>query len=155
MVPRQLSGVQSPTHSSGSPVNCLSAFQRHLLLSSFFPANSHSRPLPTSGYGEISGPRILCLVSRQNKQRNRLLWQPTHIVLHTPLLPLSFIHHKLQHNSTTSKKTRTFTGSNTRNYKILKGFGRPLKKNNKWYNNIGKLPWGGWDHSPLTISSYT
>ena len=25
--------------------------------------------------------RILCLVSRQNRQRNRLLWRPTHIVL--------------------------------------------------------------------------
>ena len=43
--------------------------------------NSHSRPLTTSGYGEISGPRILCLVSRQNRQLNRLLWQPNHIVL--------------------------------------------------------------------------
>ena len=41
-----------------------------------------SRPLSTSGYGEISGPRILCLVSCQNRQMNRLLWQPTHIVLH-------------------------------------------------------------------------
>ena len=41
-----------------------------------------SCPLPTSGYGEISGPRILCLVSCQNRQRNHLLWQPTHIVLH-------------------------------------------------------------------------
>ena len=46
------------------------------------PANSLSRPLTTSGYGEISGPRILCLVSRQNRQRNRLLWRATHIVLH-------------------------------------------------------------------------
>ena len=45
------------------------------------PANSHSRPLTTSGYGEISGPRILCLVSHQNRQRNRLLWWATHIVL--------------------------------------------------------------------------
>ena len=45
-------------------------------------ANSHSRPLTTSGYGEISCPRILCLVSRQNRQLNRLLWQPNHIVLH-------------------------------------------------------------------------
>ena len=44
------------------------------------PANSHSRPLTTSGYGEISGPRILCLVSHQNRQRNRLLWRATHIV---------------------------------------------------------------------------
>ena len=52
------------------------------------PANSHSRPLTTSGYGEISGPSILCLVSRQNRQRNRLLWRATHIVLHTPPLTL-------------------------------------------------------------------
>ena len=44
--------------------------------------NSHSRPRTTSGYGEISCPRILCLVSRQNRQLNRLLWQPNHIVLH-------------------------------------------------------------------------
>ena len=29
--------------------------------------NSHSPPRTTSGYGEISGPRILCLVSRQNR----------------------------------------------------------------------------------------
>ena len=47
--------------------------------------NSHSPPRTTSGYGEISCPRILCLVSRQNRQLNRLLWQPTPIVLHTSL----------------------------------------------------------------------
>ena len=29
--------------------------------------NSLSRPLPTFGYGEISGPKILCLVSHKNK----------------------------------------------------------------------------------------
>ena len=29
--------------------------------------NPHSPPRTTSGYGEISGPRILCLVSRQNR----------------------------------------------------------------------------------------
>ena len=44
--------------------------------------NSHSPPRTTSGYVEISCPRILCLVSRQNRQLNRLLWQPTPIVLH-------------------------------------------------------------------------
>ena len=43
--------------------------------------NSHSPPRTTSGYGKISCPRILCLVSRQNRQLNRLLWQPTPIVL--------------------------------------------------------------------------
>ena len=79
MVPRQLcllsrfSAVQSPTALVRVPSS--TAFQ--LLC----PANSHSRPLTTSGYGEISGPRILCLVSRQNRQRNRLLWWATHIVL--------------------------------------------------------------------------
>ena len=45
--------------------------------------NSHSPPRTTSGYGEISCPRILCLVSRQNRQLNRLLWQPIPIVLHS------------------------------------------------------------------------
>ena len=47
--------------------------------------NSHSPPRTTSGYGEISCPRILCLVSRQNRQLNRLLWQPTPIVLQLTL----------------------------------------------------------------------
>ena len=65
VVPRQLSAVQSPT---ASQLLC--------------PANSHSRPLTTSGYGKISGPRILCLVSRQNRQRNRLPWRETNIVLY-------------------------------------------------------------------------
>ena len=54
-----------------------------------------------------------------------------HSATYLPLLPLSFILNKLQHDLTTSKKTRTFTGSKNRTYKILKGFGRPLKKNNK------------------------
>ena len=40
------------------------------------PTNSLSCPLTTSGYGEISGPKALCLVSRQNRQRNRLLGGP-------------------------------------------------------------------------------
>ena len=51
--------------------------------------NSHSPPRTTSGYGEISCPRILCLVSRQNRQLNRLLWQPTPIVLQTKLNTLT------------------------------------------------------------------
>ena len=110
-----------------------------LLLASLCPAancsrpgcvvNSLSRPLPTSGYGEISGPRILCLVSRQNRQRNHLLWQPTHIVLHTTL---SYPCHLILINYNTiqqqAKKTKTFTVSNNRTYKILKGFVRPLEK---------------------------
>ena len=69
--------------------NCLSALQPPTpqlplsgpCLSLVRVINSRSRPLTTSGYGEISGPRILCLVSRQNRQLNRLLWQPTPIVL--------------------------------------------------------------------------
>ena len=40
------------------------------------PTNSLSCPLTTSGYGEISGPKPLFLVSRQNRQRNRLLGGP-------------------------------------------------------------------------------
>ena len=55
------------------------------------PVNSPSRPLTTSGYGEISCPRILCLVSRQNRQRNRLLWRSTHIVLHRLNSRITFI----------------------------------------------------------------
>ena len=52
-----------------------------------------------------------------------------HSATYPPLLPLSFILNKLHHDLTTSKKkTRTFTGNKNRNYKILKGFGRPLKK---------------------------
>ena len=51
----------------GPAANCLPA-----------PLSNHSpsRPLTTSGYGEISGPKTLCLVSRQNRQRNRLLGGP-------------------------------------------------------------------------------
>ena len=57
--------------------------------------NCHSRPLTTSRYGEILCPRILCLVSRQNR-----LVLPLSFIL----LPLSFILNKLQHDLTTSKK---------------------------------------------------
>ena len=70
VVPRQLSAA------------CLSAVQPPTAL---FPVPRQlplSRPLPTSRYSEISCLRILCLVSRQNRQLNRLLWQPNHIVLH-------------------------------------------------------------------------
>ena len=74
-----LSALQPPTASLWSlPLSgpCLSLGR---------VVNSHSPPRTTSGYGEISCPRILCLVSRQNRQLNRLLWQPTPIVLHTTL----------------------------------------------------------------------
>ena len=62
--------------------NCLSWAPATNCLSLGRVVNSRSPPRTTSGYGEISCPRILCLVSRQNRQLNRLLWQPTPIVLH-------------------------------------------------------------------------
>ena len=82
--------VSSPL-CSVSGVDCPSVDPRQLplLLSNYQlgllgrVVNSHSPPSTTSGYGEISCPRILCLVSRQNRQLNRLLWQPTPIVLHS------------------------------------------------------------------------
>ena len=61
--------------------NCLCSCPTTNCLSLCRVVNSHSPPRTTSGYGEISCPRILCLVSRQNRQLNRLLWQPTPIVL--------------------------------------------------------------------------
>ena len=79
-------GVDCPCpwfHANSSLLTRLSAVQSPTACQLLFPANFLSRPLTTSGYGEISGPRILCLVSRQNRQRNRLLWRATHIVLHT------------------------------------------------------------------------
>ena len=96
----------------------LSAVQRQLL-SSGSPVNSLSRPLPTSGYGEISGPRILCLVSRQNRQMNRLLWQPTHIVLQLCLMvyqPLWVLKEKQQwyylNHGLRNKEVHTFPKGN-------------------------------------------
>ena len=88
-----VSGVDCPSVDPRQLPLLLSNYQLLLLLSSYqLPlsgpclslgrvVNSHSPPRTTSGYGEISCPRILCLVSRQNRQLNRLLWQPTHIVL--------------------------------------------------------------------------
>ena len=57
---RQLSFSGPATNSplSCPTTNCLSLGR---------VVNSRSRPLTTSGYGESSGPRILCLVSRQNR----------------------------------------------------------------------------------------
>ena len=85
----------------------LSSYQLPLLvcLSLGRVVNSHSPPRTTSGYGEISCPRILCLVSRQNRQLNRLLWQPTPIVLHTSLsYPCHLFSINYNHDLTTSKK---------------------------------------------------
>ena len=45
----------------------LSNYQLFLPLSASRRQLSFSGPLTTSGYGEISCPRILCLVSRQNR----------------------------------------------------------------------------------------
>ena len=47
------------------------------------PTNSLSRPLTTSGYGEISGPKILCLVSRQKQTKELSAWRATYVVLQT------------------------------------------------------------------------
>ena len=59
------SPVQPPTLLSGPATNFCSPATNCLSLGHV--VNSRSRPLTTSGYGEISGPRILCLVSRQNR----------------------------------------------------------------------------------------
>ena len=80
--PTLLSPVQLPTASLGLQPPTASLLSCHQLPLLGRVVNSHSPPHTTSGYGEISCPRILCLVSRQNRQLNRLLWQPTPIVLH-------------------------------------------------------------------------
>ena len=78
--PTLLSALQPPTSALLPPTaSLLSCHQLSSPLGRV--VNSHSPPRTTSGYGEISCPRILCLVSRQNRQLNRLLWQPTPIVL--------------------------------------------------------------------------
>ena len=43
---------------------------------SFLQTTLFSRPVTSSGHAEISTPKTLCLVSRQNRQRNRLLGGP-------------------------------------------------------------------------------
>ena len=90
-----VSGVDCPSVDPRQLPLLLSNYQLPLLLSNYqlplsgpclslgHVVNSHSPPRTTSGYGEISCQRILCLVSRQNRQLNRLLWQPTPIVLHS------------------------------------------------------------------------
>ena len=80
-----LSGPATNCLSWSPATNCLCSCPTTNCLSLGRVVNSHSPPRTTSGYGEISCPRILCLVSRQNRQWNRLLWQPTPIVLHTSL----------------------------------------------------------------------
>ena len=46
------------------------------LVSSFLQPTLFSRLVTSSGHAEISSPKILCLVSHQNRQRNRLLGGP-------------------------------------------------------------------------------
>ena len=54
----------------------LSAVPSPTLVSSFLQPTLFSRPVTSSGHAEISCPKTLCLVSRQNRQRNRLLGRP-------------------------------------------------------------------------------
>ena len=54
----------------------LSVVPRQLLVSSFLQPTLFWRPATSSGHAEISSPKTLCLVSRQNRQRNRLLGGP-------------------------------------------------------------------------------
>ena len=68
--PTLLSPVQLPTVSLGllpPTASLLSNSLWSLPLSGSRRQLSFSGPLTTSGYGEISCPRILCLVSRQNR----------------------------------------------------------------------------------------
>ena len=128
--------------------NCLSALQPPTALSALQPptassalhpptalcwvaSSTHIRvplPLPDTARFHVQESFVWF---RAKTDSSALVAYP-HSATYLPLLPLSFILNKLQHDLTTSKKkTRTFTGSKNRNYKILKGFGRPLKKINK------------------------
>ena len=64
VVPRQLSLLSS----------------RQLPLSSFSQPIFFRVPLPLPDPARFQVQKILCLVLRQNRQRNRLLWRTTHIV---------------------------------------------------------------------------
>ena len=83
-------------------------------------------PLPDTARFHVQNP-LSGFEPKQTKESSALAAHP-HSATYRPPLPLSFIDNKLQQNSTTSKKAKTFIVSNNRNYKILKGFGRPLKK---------------------------
>ena len=85
MLPRlsaPVSGVDCPSVDPRQPLCSPLSVQPPTALCSVASSTLLSRPRTTSGYGEISCPRILCLVSRQNRKLNRLLWQPNQIVLH-------------------------------------------------------------------------
>ena len=62
----------------------LSVSCRPLLVSSFLQPTLFSRPVTSSGHAEISSPKTLCLVSRQNRQESSA-WRATHIVLQYPI----------------------------------------------------------------------
>ena len=74
--------VAGPSCHAASPLSTVSGVDRLCpcpvanSVSSFSQPTLFSCPVTTSGYGEISGPKTLCLVSRQNRQRNRLLGGP-------------------------------------------------------------------------------
>ena len=48
-------------------------------VSSFLQQTLFSRPVTSSSRAEISSPKTLCLVSRQNRQMNRLLGRPSRL----------------------------------------------------------------------------
>ena len=126
----------------------LSMSRRQLLWAPFPNQLSFRVPLPLPDTARFQVPKPFVWF-RAKTDKGIVCWAGhPHSVTYNPLLPLSFIHNKLQHNLTTirhygsqlirrenkitikqqAKKTKTFTGSNNQNYKILKGFGRPLKK---------------------------
>ena len=138
--------VSSPL-CSVSGVDCPSVDPRQLPLSC--PVSTASAPvqLPTASLWVASSTLILGspyhfrirrdfmsknplsgFAPKQTIESSALAAYP-HSATYPPLLPLSFILNKLQYDlKSKKKKTKTFTGSKNRTYKILKGFGRPLKK---------------------------
>ena len=100
----RLPAVQPPTSSLLSSRQIPSLLSSRQLPSPGSPAancpllgrvvNSHSRPLTTSGYGEISCPRILVWFRAKTEPS---AWRPTHIVLH-----------RLCHQSQSLKESRPY-----------------------------------------------
>ena len=109
--PQLLSRVQPPTASLLSSLNSLRSLQpptASLLSCHRLPllgrvVNSRSRPLTTSGYGEIFFVQESFVWFRAKTDSSALAAYP-HSATYPPLLPLSFILNKLQHDLTTSKK---------------------------------------------------
>ena len=124
-------------HANFSSAACLSALQPptlllvscHQLPTLYWVASSTLIRLPVPLPGTARFHVQESFVWFRAKTDSSALAANPHSATYLPLLPLSFILNKLHHDLTTSKKkTRTFTGNKNRNYKILKGFGRPLKK---------------------------